>query len=92
MKEYDTEDPFALVGVAVSGGEPQQLIEAVVQEYLMLGWTPKQIGFLFQKPFFAGTFRLREELGADLVDGIVERICKEWAQGWENAQKGVSNA
>ena len=91
-KEYDPEDPMELVGVALPQGEPEQMIESVVLEYLLLGWSPKQVRFLFQRPFFAGTYQLSQEHGEARVVALVDRICEDWEKGWENARKGVTNA
>ena len=81
-----------LVGVALPQGDPDQMVESVVQEYLLLGWSPKQVRLLFQKPVFAGTYQITQEHGEAYVTALVDRICREWQEGWENARKGVSNA
>ena len=41
--EFDPEDPMELVGVEVSGSDPDQALDAIVQEYLFMGWKPAMI-------------------------------------------------
>ena len=48
VKDFDPEDPEELVGVAIPGGDADQQLDCIVQEYLLMGWGFQQIMVLFR--------------------------------------------
>ncbi|MBI4234023.1 MAG: hypothetical protein HY686_06240 [Chloroflexi bacterium] len=90
MKPYEQDDPMELVGVALPEGDPDQFLESIVQEYLMLGWSPEQIMQLFHRPFFVATHALLEQKGEAYIQDSVERLAEAWSKGW--SEGGRSNA
>ncbi len=82
MKPYEQDDPMELVGVALPEVNPDLFVESIVREYLLLGWSPKQIMLLFRKSYFAGTHAVLQERGEAYVQRMVERLASEWSRGW----------
>lgn len=82
MKPYEQDDPMELVGVALPEGDPDLFVESIVREYLLLGWSPKQIMLLFRKSHFVGTHAVLQQKGEAYVQQIVERLPSEWSRGW----------
>ena len=81
-KPFEPEDPMEFVGVMLPGGDLEEQLEAVVQEYLMLGWNERQIMLLFRRPAFAGTHQILEVLGEEHVYAKVHGMFEEWSRGW----------
>ena len=81
-KEFDPQDPMELVGVAVPGGDDDQALDGIVQEYLFMGWSPRQIMFLFKSPYYAATHQIYERKGAGYVSERVRHLADRWADGW----------
>jgi hypothetical protein len=86
--EFDPEDPLELVGVEVSGGDPDQVLDGIVQEYLFMGWSPLQILFLFRSPHYGATHQIYKAKGEAYVKERVQRLAKEWDKGWLTGGKG----
>lgn len=81
-KEFDLEDPMELVGVAVPGGDDDQALDGIVQEYLFMGWSQTQIMFLFKSPHYGATHQIYERKGAAYVNERVHHLADRWADGW----------
>jgi hypothetical protein len=89
-KPYEDDDPMELVGVALPEGNLDLFVESIVREYLLLGWSPRQIMLLFRKPFFAGTHAALTQMDEANIQQVVERLASEWSRGW--LQRSDSNA
>ncbi len=89
-KELDPDDPMELVGVEIEGGDADQVLDDLVQEYLFLGWSPAQIMFLFRSPHYAATHYIYQQKGGDYVKGRIGQLSQQWNQGWING--GAGNA
>ena len=81
-KEFEPEDPMELVGVEIPGGDPDQALDGIVQEYLLMGWTPLQILTLFRSPYFGVTHRIYQKKGEAYVKARIQRLTQEWQAGW----------
>ena len=81
-KEFDPEDPNELVGVAVPGGDSDQVLDGIVHEYLLMGWTALEIMMLFRSPYYGATHQLFREKGEDQVNGRIRDLAEQWNQGW----------
>ena len=71
-----------LVGVMAPGGDEDEALDGIVQEYLLLGWSAAQIMFLFRSPTYAATHRIFERKGAAYVKDRVQSLADQWSQGW----------
>ena len=89
-KEFEPDDPMELVGVSVPDGDPDQVLDGIVQEYLMMGWSPRQILFLFRSPYYAVSHQVLTGKGEDYVEERVRRLADKWASGWIDG--GEANA
>ena len=85
-KEFDPEDPMELVGVEVSGSDPEQVLDDIVQEYLFMGWKPAMILFLFRSPHYAATHRIYRLKGHDFVKQRILSLAEQWNRGWLKAE------
>ena len=81
-KDFDPEDPNELVGVNVGGGDANQALDGIVQEYLFLGWTAQQILMLFRSPYYGATHRIFLQMGAAHVKERVKQLAAQWNEGW----------
>jgi hypothetical protein len=71
MKPFDSEDPFALVGVGLAEDPDDEALTdmawAVVEEYVRLGWTGDQIVRLFHNRFFQMAHQILQVRGEAFV-------------------------
>ena len=79
--EFDPEDPLELVGVEVPT-DPDQALEDIVQEYLMMGYKPAQIFFLFRSPYYGATHNIYRVRGHDYVRERIYAMAAQWNKGW----------
>ncbi len=94
--EFDPEDPMELVGVEVPT-DPDQALEDIVHEYLLMGFQPARIFFLFRSPYYAATYQIYRLKGHDYVKERVFSLAAEWNRGWltnamTSPKEGASNA
>lgn len=82
LKPFEPEDPMELTGVLLPGGDLEEQLEAIILEYLMLGWSARQILLLFRKPVFAGTYHVWQLLGEERVKARIDGMYREWSRGW----------
>ncbi len=82
VKEFDPEDPMELVGVAVPGGDEDQVLDDIVQEYLFMGWRPVQILFLFRSPYYSATHQIYRRRGEVYVKERIQQLSEAWERGW----------
>ncbi len=81
-KDFDPEDPTELVGVAIPGGDLDQALDCIVQEYLLMGWGFQQIMVLFRSPHYGATHQIYRQLGEGHVKERVQHLVSQWRQGW----------
>jgi hypothetical protein len=74
------EDPYELVGMVIPGeeGQTEAMAQAIVEEFILLGWNEKQLMTLFTSPLYLGTYRIYQEKGAAWVQNLIAEICAEW--------------
>lgn len=78
MKPAELNDPMALVGIALPGGDARAMARCVVEEYLMLGWDERQLMLLFSRPCFRATHRIYQALGEAGVRALIEEVRARW--------------
>ncbi len=81
-KDLDPEDPTELVGVAIPGGDSDQPLDCIVQEYLLMGWGFQQIMVLFRSPHYGATHQIYRQKGEVHVKDRVQQLVSQWRQGW----------
>lgn len=75
------EDPFELVGMVLPGeeGQTEAMAEALVEEFILLGWPEKRLLSLFTNPFYLATHRIYRQKGEAYVRDLIHRIWEKWA-------------
>jgi hypothetical protein len=86
-KEFEPDDPMELKGVTLPDGDPDVMLDNIVQEYLFMGWSSKQIYHLFWSPYYGATHQIYKLKGADHVMGRIRHLAGQWQQGWINGGK-----
>ncbi len=90
MKAYEPEDPMELVGVAIPQQDPDYMAECIVDEYVLLGWSDKQLMTLFSRPMFQATHGIYHDKGEEHMRSVIQRVRDKWSQG--RVRVGESNA
>ncbi|MFO7539599.1 MAG: hypothetical protein R6X32_16300 [Chloroflexota bacterium] len=74
------EDPYELVGMVMPGeaGQLEAMAEALVEEYVMLGWNEKRLMTLFTNPFYLATYRIYQQKGETYVRELIQTVCAKW--------------
>jgi hypothetical protein len=75
-RPVEPEDPLTLYATPVTG-DPEVMLQCLVQEYAWLGWGPEQILGLFRDPYYPALHQLWLVYGEA---GIRERIAPLLAQ------------
>jgi len=70
-----------LVGVAMPIENTEAMAEAVIEEYLLMGYNPKQVMFLFANPTFTMTHQIYHDRGEAYVQERIRAVVDRWAQG-----------
>ncbi len=81
MKKFAPEDPMELVGVGLPEGDMDHMAECLVEEYMLMGWSERQLRSLFTRPFFQTTHRIYRERGDDYVEALIKRVGDKWRRG-----------
>ncbi len=82
VKDFDPDDPMEMVGVAIPDGDEVETIDGLITEYLMMGWTRTQIGFLFASPYFMGTNQMLLRKGKEYITNRIDHLATEFNKGW----------
>jgi hypothetical protein len=72
----EPEDPFTL-HATLAAGDPELMLQCLVQEYAWMGWDAEQILALFRDPSYPALHALRELYGEDGVRRRVDRLLSE---------------
>lgn len=76
-RESTEEDPFALMAEPVPG-DPQVMLECMLQEFAWLGYAPEQLLALFYDPGYPVLCQLREHFGDDVIREKVHAMAAAW--------------
>ena len=66
------DDPMHLSADLVEG-DPQLMLEGLVEEYARMGCDADQIAAMFENPFFLATHSLAERVGPEAIHDCIER-------------------
>ena len=78
MKPPEPNDPHELVGVALVEGDADLMAECVVEEYLLIGWSDRQLMSLFTRPCFRMTHQIYLDRGHDYVAALIAQVRAKW--------------
>jgi hypothetical protein len=71
----EADDPFTLNATAVSG-DPEVMLECLVQDYAWMGWNTEQVFGLFRNPGYPALNALLGYYGEDGIHRRVEGVLK----------------
>ncbi len=79
-KRFDAEDPMHFMGVGLecSPEEFDQMVETIIEEYLLLGWTDGMVLQMFKAPFYQLTHSILRVKGEPYVLEAIARVRKAW--------------
>lgn len=80
-KEFEEEDPMQMNATEITCDEKQfdEMVEAIIEEYLMMGWNNEQILKLFNTKFFQLTHSIRLTKGEDYVRNKIQVVRDMWS-------------
>jgi hypothetical protein len=70
----EADDPYALNATAVPGGDPEVMLECLVQEYSWMGWDTAHMLGLFRDPCYPALNALLDHYGEDGVRRRIARV------------------
>lgn len=74
QKEPEPDDPCALVGTNVMGGNLRLMAECLVEEFANLGWPEKAIVQMFYNPFYQAAHLYFQQYGKQEVHSLVRDV------------------
>lgn len=92
MKRAAEDDPMEFVAVGMPGGDPDRMAECVIEEFLLMGWSDRQLMTLFKHPRFQATHQIYLDCGEDYVRALIARVCAAWRPAAGAVQQGGGNA
>lgn len=80
-KHFDAEDPMAFVGVGMECDEANfnEMVEAVIEEFMLMGWPDARILEMFRQPFYQLPHAVLKLKGEPYVSDAIARIRKMWS-------------
>lgn len=88
LRDPDASDPMEIVGVVLDRPMDTAGLEAMartfVEEYVLMGWSPKRILDVFRRPFYAGAHDAYEALGEDRIRALIAETYG-LEEGWADA-------
>lgn len=78
MKAPAHNDPMALIGVSLPAGDEETMTRCLIEEYLLMGWSERQILLLFTRPCFHVTYGIYRAKGEAWVRARIDEIRREW--------------
>ncbi len=77
-KEYEEDDPMALVGVRLSGVEAEEALDEMartfVSEFARMGYSSDRIRAIFRDPFYRGPYAVYRRRGEAYVERLLEEV------------------
>lgn len=70
-----------LVGVAMPVESTDLMAESIIEEYLIMGYNPRQVMFLFSNPTFNMTHQIYHDRGEEYVRARIGAVMDRWAKG-----------
>ncbi len=79
-KRFEDDDPMELVGMVLPAtpGQLEAMSEAIVEEYVRLGWDEARLMALFTQPFFMATHRIYRLKGEAYVRDLIRKVLDKW--------------
>ncbi len=80
--EFDFEDPLELNGVAFLTDEDTTgpMCECFIEEFLRMGYNPKQVLALFRNPHYLGMHMVLQQRGEQFIRDAIADIYARWGR------------
>lgn len=92
MKPAAKDDPMEFVAVALPGGDPDLMAQCMIEEFMLMGWSERQLMTLFTHPRFQATHRIYLDRGEAHVRDLIARVGASWRPVTHENQGGTGNA
>ncbi|MFN3974461.1 MAG: hypothetical protein ACK4K2_04175 [Dehalococcoidia bacterium] len=86
--EAHPDDPLELQGVGIREGSLEETARCLIEEYVRLGFTDKQLLGLFHNPFFAGPYAIYQAKGEAWIQETIRKVREQWGQPRFTVQRG----
>jgi hypothetical protein len=77
LREPDAGDPLEIVGVVLDRPIDRRglddMARTFVEEYTLMGWSPRRILGVFRQPFYGGAHDAYEALGEERIVALIEQ-------------------
>jgi hypothetical protein len=73
VKQPEQDDPMELRGVQCDG-DPDYMIDCLVEEYARIGWPAEKILQLFESPFYPVLHSMLAGMGREAIRRRIERV------------------
>jgi hypothetical protein len=73
----EADDPMELIATPAQG-DPEVMLECMIQEFLWMGWDAEQLLGLFHSPLYPVLNQLRKHYGDAAIQQRVEEIVQRW--------------
>jgi hypothetical protein len=92
--ETDPEDPLELTGVELITltDTTQDMAECLIEEFMRLGYNPKQVLALFRQPHYIGMHRVWRRMGEAWTRQRVEDVFRRWGRIPASRSPGANDA
>ncbi|RMF33759.1 MAG: hypothetical protein D6754_16395 [Alphaproteobacteria bacterium] len=80
------------VAVALPDGDPDLMAECVIEEFLLMGWSERQLMTLFTYPRFMATHRIYLDCGEAHVRALIARAGASWRPVSRKKEGGAGDA
>ncbi len=78
-KPFEDDDPMELTGVALPEGDmEEEAAEALVEEFVMMGFDDEQLLHLFKNPFYTKTHQIYLQKGEEYMRALIEKTRLRW--------------
>ncbi len=76
LRDPNPDDPMEIVGVVldrpIDPGGLDLMARTFIEEYTLMGWSPRRILTVFQNPFYGGAHDAYEALGEARIRALIE--------------------
>lgn len=90
--ELDSDDPMEIVGHAIPDVDEREMVLAVIDEYIRMGYGREDLWRLFSDPFYRMTHAVLIRRGRDFVVAAIDEALAHWAPGPVDRPEGCPPA
>jgi hypothetical protein len=80
-KKFDPEDPMEFMGVGMASDAAgfQAMVDTIIEEYVLMGWSDALILKAFTTPFYQLTYAVYQQKGEPYVLEAIARVREAWS-------------